>query len=156
MEEDDYLANSRIFHGLELAQLAALYRISEMETFEAGARIFDEGDPGECLYVVMEGGVRISITTSGQAEEALAILKPGDSFGEMAVIDPEPRERSASAIAHQDCCLMTIPQSDLHELFERDHKLGFVVMQNVLRYLSEQMRQTNQKILFMTSADLFS
>ena len=136
MDTEDYLANSRLFQGLELEQLAALYQISEMESFDAGDRIFNEGDPGEFLYVVMEGGVRISITTAGQGEEALAILKPGDSFGEMAVIDRQPRERSASAVAHQNCCLLSIAQRDLHRLFEQDHTLGFIVMQNVLRYLS--------------------
>ena len=156
MDTDCYLADSRIFHGLELEQLAALYQISKMETFNAEDRIFAEGEPGECLYVVMEGGVRISIMIPGQGEEALAILKPGDSFGEMAVIDPESRERSANAVAHQNCCLLTIAQKDLHTLFEHDHKLGFVVMQNVLRYLSEQIRQTNQKISFLTSAGMFS
>jgi len=63
---------------------------------------------------------------------------------------------SANAIAHGDCCLLTIAQSDLHGLFERDHTIGFIVLQNVLRYLSEQMRQTNQKILFLSSAGMFS
>lgn len=156
MDADSYLAESRLFQGLGLEQLAALYQISEMETYEDGARIFGEGDPGESLYVVMEGGVRISITTPGQGEEALVILKPGDSFGEMAVIDQEPRERSASAVAHSECCLLTIAQRHLHSLFQHDLQIGFIVQQNVLRYLSEQMRQTNQKILFLTSAGMFS
>ncbi|MBC8187055.1 MAG: hypothetical protein H8E78_02445 [Proteobacteria bacterium] len=64
--------------------------------------------------------------------------------------------RSANAIAHGHCCLLTIAQRDLHGLFARDHAIGFIVLQNVLRYLSEQMRQTNQKILFLSSAGMFS
>jgi CRP/FNR family cyclic AMP-dependent transcriptional regulator len=156
MAENSYLADSRLFYGLELEQLAALYQISAMETFVEEERIFSEGDFGEHLYIVIEGGVRISITTPGEGEEALAILKPGDSFGEMAVIDRERRARSANAVAQQNCSLLMISQHDLHGLFERDSKLGFIVLQNVLRYLSEQLRQTNQKILFLSSAGMFS
>lgn len=156
MEEADYLANSRLFRGLELEQLAALYQVSEMVTFGGGERIFAEGEPGECLYVVMEGQVRISITTPGLGEEALAILGPGDSFGEMAVVDRDPKERSATAITHADVALLTIGQRDLHLLFERDPRLGFIVMQNLLRSLSDQLRATNHKILFLASAGMFA
>ena len=74
----------------------------------------------------------------------------------MTVIDREPRERSASAAAHQNCCLLRIARSDLHTRFEHDHRLGFSVMQNILRYVSEQMRHANQKILFLVSAGMFS
>ena len=156
MAENSYLADSRLFYGLKLEQLAALYQISAMETFDEEERIFSEGDLGEHLYIVIEGGVRISITTSGEGEEALAILMPGDSFGEMAVIDRERRPRSANAVAQQNCSLLMISQHDLHGLFERDPELGFIVLQNVLRYLSDQLRQTNQKILFLSSAGMFS
>ena len=117
MAENSYLADSRLFYGLELEQLAALYQISAMETFVEEERIFSEGDFGEYLYIVIEGGVRISITTPGAGEEALAILKPGDSFGEMAVIDRERRARSANAVAQQNCSLLMISQHDLHGLF---------------------------------------
>ncbi|MAG34556.1 MAG: hypothetical protein CL908_27110 [Deltaproteobacteria bacterium] len=155
MDADGTLADSRLFHGLALEQLAALYRISEMETFDSEDRVFGEGDLGDCLFVVMDGRVRISITTSGTDEEALAILGAGDSFGEMAVIDEEPRERCATAVAHEGCSLLRIAQRDLHALFEHDRQLGFIVLQNVLRSLSERMRQTNQKILFLSSAGMF-
>jgi CRP/FNR family cyclic AMP-dependent transcriptional regulator len=156
MEEADYLANARLFRGLELEQLAALYQVSEMVTFGGGERIFTDGEPGDCLYVVMEGQVRISITTPALGEEALAIMGPGDSFGEMAVVDRDPNGRSATAITHQDVALLTIGQRDLHLLFDRDPRLGFVVMQNLLRNLSDQLRQTNRRLLFLASAGMFS
>ena len=66
MAENSYLADSRLFYGLELEQLAALYQISAMESFVEEERIFSEGDSGEHLYIVIEGGVRISITTPGE------------------------------------------------------------------------------------------
>jgi len=149
------LADSLLFRGLTLEQLAALYQISGMETANQGDQIFAEGDPARLLYVLIEGAVRISITTPTGGEEALAILQPGDSFGEMGLIDPDPRPRSAHAIAHRACSLLTIDHRDLHALLERDHSIGFVVMQNLLRYVADMMRQTNQKILFLSSVSLF-
>jgi CRP/FNR family cyclic AMP-dependent transcriptional regulator len=149
------LADSLLFRGLDLEQLAALYRISEMEAVLEGDQIFAEGDPARLLYVLIEGAVRISITTPSGGEEALAILQPGDSFGEMGLIDAEPRPRSAHAIAHRPSTVLTIDHRQLHALLERDHAIGFVVMQNLLRYLADKMRQTNQKILFLTSVGMF-
>ncbi len=156
MDAENYLANSRLFRGLEAEQLASIFQISEMAMYDRGDAIFSEGEIGESLYVVMDGDVRISIAAPGKGEEALAILKPGDSFGEMAALDPDPRQRCATAVAHQDCSLLTIGRIEFLTLLSSDHTIGFIVMHNVVRYLSEQLRQTNQKILFLSSAGMFS
>jgi CRP-like cAMP-binding protein len=62
--------------------------------------IFRNGEPGDCCYIVLNGAVRISKFLPHIGEEALAVLKPGDYFGEMALIDSSPR--SAGAIANDD------------------------------------------------------
>ena len=87
---------------------------AEERRFPAEAVIFREGDAGDALYAVVKGRVRISRRLAG-GEEALAILGPGEIFGEMAVLDPESGGRSADARAHEDATLLALGR----ERFER-------------------------------------
>lgn len=68
-----------------------------------GAFIFREGEIGDKLFLILEGKVRILRTVPGMGDEALAVLGPGEAFGEMSLIDYFPR--SADAIAHENCRL---------------------------------------------------
>src|SRR3990172_9609532 len=96
-----------LFRGLEEADLQAILQISRMESFDSGAVIFQEGEPGDAMYLVLDGKVRISRMTPLGTEEALAVLGPNQSFGEMSVIE-DRAERSATAIAHEDCFLLAL------------------------------------------------
>lgn len=84
--------------GMWSEDLQRLSALLEAERFASGDKIFVEGEPGDTLYIVAEGQVRISRHMPGLGEEALAILDRGEVFGEMAWIDASPR--SADAIAH--------------------------------------------------------
>jgi CRP-like cAMP-binding protein len=84
--------------GVAAEEIKRLATWATAQRFAAGETIFAEGDPGDALYIVAEGQVRISRRIPGLGEEALAILEGGEVFGEMALIDRSPR--SADAIAH--------------------------------------------------------
>ncbi len=150
------LAECALFDGLDLEELAAIYDLCELETRIEGDWIFAQGDESDVLYVVLEGRVRISITTPGLGEEALAMAGPGDSFGELGLVDPVSRPRSANAIAQSDCCLVRIRYDALHRLFERQGRLGYRVARNLLRHASDSLRSTNQKLLLLSAANMFS
>jgi len=154
MDHAQHLATSRLFRGLGPDQLSALLRISEIDLFDRDEPIFREGEWGDCLYVVLQGQVRIQLDT-GAGEEALAVLEPGRSFGEMAAIDEAAEMRSASAIAHTDCSLLSVAKEELQTLLARDHSIAYVVLSNVVRDLSAQLRETNAKLLFLSSAGRF-
>ncbi len=66
----------------------------DIETFESGEIVFEQGDPGDFMYVVVEGAVEII-----HRGEVLNTLKPGEFFGEMALVDNRPRSASARAVA---------------------------------------------------------
>ena len=76
-----------------------------------GQPIFEEGDPGDALYVILSGEVRISKNIPGVGEEALAFLPSGSCFGEMALIENRIA-RSASAYAQKDCELAKLARDD--------------------------------------------
>jgi CRP-like cAMP-binding protein len=88
---------------------------AEEKRFGAGSEIFREGDPGDALYVIGRGRVRISRNIAG-GEEALAILGPGEIFGEMAILDPRAAGRSADARAHEDALLLELTRARFEAL----------------------------------------
>ena len=100
----ELLKQAAIFSSLEDNELARVPRSAR--SFKFGQSIFKEGEPGNRLYIVSKGDVRISRQVPGSGEEALTVLKPGACFGEMSVFDRS--ERSTDAIANTDCTLVTI------------------------------------------------
>jgi CRP-like cAMP-binding protein len=85
-----------------------------VKRYAAGAVILAEGTAGGRLQIVHEGQVRISKVVPGVGEEALAILRPGDFFGEMEFLDGSPA--SAQAIAHSDCEIFSVPHDEVEHL----------------------------------------
>jgi len=79
----DLLKKTAIFADLDEGELQRVAEICKEQKFASQAPIFKEGEPGNRLYVIVTGEVRISRTVPGAGEEALAVLKPGSCFGEM-------------------------------------------------------------------------
>ncbi|MEP7086137.1 MAG: cyclic nucleotide-binding domain-containing protein, partial [Gemmatimonadota bacterium] len=76
-----------LFNALTSEELGKIAELCESKSFESGEYIFREGEPGNRLFIIVDGDVRISRQIPGAGEEALAVLKRGAMFGEMAVFD---------------------------------------------------------------------
>ncbi|MCY1046325.1 cyclic nucleotide-binding domain-containing protein [Corallococcus sp. bb12-1] len=133
-----------LFEGLTQGQLAKVAQIARPRTYTAGDFLFREGDTGQDMFILTDGKVRISKSVPGIGEEALAILEPGQYFGEMAVIEDSPR--SADAIAHSGCTVWVIERAKLDQLMFTDKDLAYVLLWTFVRTLSERLRETNDKI----------
>ncbi|RKG56832.1 cyclic nucleotide-binding domain-containing protein [Corallococcus sp. AB011P] len=133
-----------LFEGLTQGQLAKVARIAQSRSHPAGDFLFREGDTGQDMFILADGKVRISKSVPGIGEEALAILEPGQYFGEMAVIEDSPR--SADAIAHTSCTVWVIERAKLDQLMFTDKDLAYVLLWTFVRTLSERLRETNDKI----------
>jgi CRP-like cAMP-binding protein len=132
--------------GLTARELATLALTLRAERFGAESFIFAEGDPGEALYIVADGQVRISRRLHGIGEEALAILKRGDVFGELALIDDRPR--SADARAHLGpCTLLSINRRRLEEVVRIDRETGLQFLQLLCRVLCRRLRAMNNQLV---------
>jgi signal transduction histidine kinase len=92
--------DNKLFRDVPPETLAQIAPIVVEVTYEPGQVIFAEQDPGETLYLVGEGLVRISKKGRGGDQEAFTCLEPGDFFGEMAVLDASPRSAQATAVEH--------------------------------------------------------
>ncbi len=132
--------------GLSAAEMRLLATFSADEKFHAGGAIFREGEPGESLYIVLDGKVRISKTIPGIGEEALAILGRGDFFGEMALVDRQLR--SADAIAHmEDTTVLAIDRNTLHEVLSLDPRAALQFLNLLCRMISRKLREIDDKIV---------
>ncbi len=105
--------------GLSASDRFLFAAFAEERRYPAESVIFREGDAGDALYAVAQGRVRISRQVAG-GEEALAILPPGEIFGEMAILDPESPGRSADARAHEEAVLLTLSRPRFEKLERSD------------------------------------
>jgi CRP-like cAMP-binding protein len=109
------------------------------KTYPAGATIFKEGDIGAEMFIIQAGQVKITKKTANE-EKTLVILSEGDFFGEMAVIDREPRSASAVAIAETKCIVLN------QEVFEATMQSNIHIVKKILRNMSARIRDANKQI----------
>lgn len=121
----------------ELDQLAASLR---RRRYVEGQIVFAQGDPGTSLYVVEEGSVRISRTSPEGKEFVLAVLGPGEFFGELALLDGEPR--SADAVAQEGCQLLLLPREDFIHFIESRPRVAL----SLLAVVSRRLRHADQLV----------
>ncbi len=142
-----------LFSGLTPAALELISRVATEETHALGTRLFQHGDLGDKLYVLLEGRIRISRDVPGMGEEALAVLGPGAVFGEMALLDDAPR--SADARVHERCRVLSIPKDAFEDLLFLHKDLAYEVLWSVVRMLTQRLRETNDKLTFLSVTGKF-
>ncbi|HSB34914.1 MAG TPA: cyclic nucleotide-binding domain-containing protein [Nitrospirota bacterium] len=140
----DLLKKISLFENLAAAELGKIGKLVRKEKYAKDTVIFSEGDPGNQCYVITAGEVRISKFIPNIGEEALAVLKAGDYFGEMSLIDNFPR--SAHAIANTDIEVLAIGKADLDNVLITDRDLGYKLLWSFTRTLSKRLRETNEKM----------
>lgn len=149
----EQLGNVHLFSGLKPEALSLISKIATEETHAAGTKIFQHGDVGDKLYLILEGKVRISREVPGMGEEALAVLGPGQVFGEMALLDESPR--SADARVHERCRVLAIPKDGFDDLLFMHKDLAYEVLWGMVRLLVVRLRETNEKLTFLSVTGRF-
>lgn len=149
----DLLAKIHIFAGLQPAYLRRIAAVGTREQHQAGATVFSEGSEGDKMYLILSGAVRISRQVPGLGEEALAVLRAGNYFGEMSLVDESPR--SADAKAHEAAELLVLKKDDLEDLLFVDRDLAYDLLWNFVRTLTSRLRDTNDKMTFLAVTNRF-
>ncbi len=134
------LASIVLFAGLSPGERQALAATMQRHRYAKGELIFQQGDPGGTLYVIATGTVKIALSAPDGRELLLALLGPGDFFGELSLLDGAPR--SADAIAQEDCQLL---------LLRRENFLAFLnghpeATKSLLRVLARRLRATDEVV----------
>ncbi len=117
--------------------------------FPGGAVVFEEGDPGSRMYVIVSGSVRIEKRV-GSRNLTLAVLGPGEAFGEMALLEEAPR--SAAAVVEQPSRILEIDEDAFEDLVRNNGEVAL----RLLRRLSARLREANRQIRNFLSADAMS
>lgn len=131
------LERTRLFRGLPSETIRRISALSIRRSYNNGAIVFSQADPGDALYGVITGKVRISASSRNGREVFLNIMEPGDTFGEIALLDGRPRTATASAIAPS--ALIIVTREHFLPLLEREPKLA----SHVIQLLCERIRWTS-------------
>ena len=129
-----FLKSIDLFRALPSEELAQIAEIAEEVPFGKGDPVFTEGEPGDALYLVVEGAVRVH-----RGDKQLASFGERDVFGEMAVLDSEPRSASVTVVV--DAVLLKIGRDDFREILSERPEISL----GVIKVLSRRLRETNIK-----------
>ena len=138
-----FLRTVPIFGGLEDAELERLWSYTEVHAHAAGEVILREGDLAKEMFVLLEGSVEI-FSGTGETEQVLRTLGKGDCFGEMALIDIQPRSASVRTVT--PVRLMVIGFDDLIRVYQFNMQTYTIIVLNIAREISRRLRRANEQL----------
>jgi CRP/FNR family cyclic AMP-dependent transcriptional regulator len=144
-----YLKQVSIFKGLDDDEVHDLITIAKKRTFRSGEAIFHRDDPGQMLYIIKEGKVKICLISPDGQEISLVVFGKGEYFGEFALLDGLPRSADAIALEKVEC--YTLLRSDFHSVIMKNPKIAIQVME----VLCERLRKTDQQVEDLIVLDVY-
>lgn len=146
--DPDVLKRAPLFTGLDAEAAGALAEAMTTVDLRRGATLFREGDAGNQLFVVVSGKIKLGRSGSGGRENLLAVLGPGQMFGELSVFDPGPRSTTATAVT--PCQLRVLEHSDLSTWLAKHPEVGY----GLLGQLAKRLRRTNEVVADLVFSDV--
>lgn len=146
----EVLARMRLFDGLNASELAVVEKLVFVNRAAAGDTVCREGDRSDFLCFVVRGRLDIlkaqntADGTPAAGTSVIAHLNPGDSLGEMALVDHQPR--SATVRAAEDTTLVVLTRKGFEHLRRREPRAAAVLMENIARLLCDNLRQTSSRL----------
>lgn len=139
----DVIRGSTMLQGMNDADLSRLAEFCEERQMAEGTTVFIENMPGESLFLIRKGTIRISKMFAEGDEKTLVVLGPEDIFGEMAVVDGLPR--AATARVAEDADLISLKKKDFEMLCNNDPALALKLVMNIVRIFSKRVREANDE-----------
>ena len=140
--EDSIISRIPLFEGLSPEEQEELRAMMTQTTLRRGETLFNEGDSGDRLYILLSGKVKHG------RENLLAVLGPGEIVGELTLFDPGPRSTTATAVAPTE--LLTLDHNQLMTFVESHPQLA----KDMLRALAQRLRRTNTALADLVFSDV--
>jgi CRP-like cAMP-binding protein len=140
----EWLKSVPLFSTLSDAELSALAAAAGSIAVQKHGRLFEEGSPGDCCYVLTAGEARVVLSSDGDAEMLLATIRPRMVVGELALLDGSPR--SAALVASQSCRFLSIPAAAFNGL-----RANAAFEQRLVKHVASRLRDTNEHIRGVSS-----
>src|SRR5258708_35792895 len=125
--EFNYFKQVSLFASLSDDEIQSLMSAARRRTFRSGEVIFHRDDPGQVLYVIKEGKVKICLISPDGQEISLVVFGKSECFGELALLDGLPRSADAIALEKVDC--YTFRRSDFHNAIMKNPRLAIKLME---------------------------
>jgi CRP-like cAMP-binding protein len=145
---DEVLASAGIFQGVEPSAVVALTKQLPLVDFPRGHTVFAEGEPGDRLYIIVSGKVKIGRRSPDGRENLLAILGPSDMFGELAIFDPGPRTSKVTTIT--EVRAVSMDRGALRAWIAERPKIA----EQLLQVLARRLRRTNNNLADLIFTDV--
>jgi CRP/FNR family transcriptional regulator/CRP/FNR family cyclic AMP-dependent transcriptional regulator len=149
MNEQELLRTIPIFSELGEEEFARLARVATRRRYPKDTVVFFENEQGDSLFMILEGRVKVTILGDDGREIILSVLGPGDFFGEMSLLDNEPR--SATAIAMEDSELLSILRADFQGVIAGDTSTILALVKS----LTGRLRRANHQISTLALLDVY-
>lgn len=131
-----------LFSQMNAVEIDTVVALFQEKKLEKGKTVFVEQMPGESLYLIKKGTVRITKLIAEGDEKTLVTLKTGDVFGEMAILDGS--SRSATARVDSDTILFSVNKSDFEKLCKSHPGVALKLMRNIISVFSKRIRENNE------------
>ncbi|MBW3565802.1 MAG: Crp/Fnr family transcriptional regulator [Acidobacteria bacterium] len=146
---EDQLVNCALFSDLGAEELKAVANLARSRSFDRGQTVVHADELGDTFCLILSGKVKVAITSADGKEIILSMLGKGEFFGEMAILEGEPR--SAAVVAMEPLEIITIHKDDFLALLERN----FSVTRGVLAELSRRLRLASSRIESLATMDVY-
>ena len=144
-----YLKQVSIFKSLNDEEALDLVSVAKKRTFRSGEVIFHRDDPGQTLYIIKEGKVKICLISPDGQEISLVVFGKGECFGEFSLLDGLPRSADAVALEKVECYILQ--RADFHNAIMKKPRIAIQVME----VLCERLRKTDQQVEDLIVLDVY-
>jgi CRP-like cAMP-binding protein len=145
---DDALRKAGLFQGVDVNDVEAISSEFEVMEVSRGQVLFHEGEPGDSLYIVLSGKVKLGRRASDGRENLVAVMGPSDQFGELSLFDPGPR--TATAVVVTDGRVARLPKVALQKWVEERPQIAM----QLLRVVARRLRRTNTMLADLIFVDV--
>ncbi|HVM31595.1 MAG TPA: cyclic nucleotide-binding domain-containing protein [bacterium] len=143
MPDISYLSKYPPFKTFDATDLEALGSVGQEKAYKKDELVFDEDSKGDSMYILKSGAVKILKKVKNQ-ENTIAVLNPGEFFGEMALLDGQPRSAAVKATADSDVFVITL---DGYQQLRKDKPhTALKLMDIIIKVLSNRLRQANKNL----------
>lgn len=146
--EDDVISNVPLFACLSEAEREELRSLMTTIRLRRGQTLFEEGEPGDRVYIITSGKVKVGHAAADGRENMQALLGPGEIIGELTLFDPGPRSSTATAVASSD--LLALEHRDLMTFLDTNVELA----KHMLKALAQRLRKTNSALADLVFSDV--
>ena len=148
VNDPNLLTHIPLFEDLAEPDLKQISTLMHRKTFPGGVNIITVAQPGDMVYILLEGTVKIYVDQLDGSEVILAFLGPGDTFGEMSMVDSAGR--SANVVALEDCICLLMDRAAFHQCLKSTKGLSY----NLVRLMSRRLRLANEQIQALSTLDV--